>query len=105
MKNKMISICLPKGGVGKSVTAINLGFALAKAGQRVLLVDSDPQRGNMTLKLGLAPDDLKQTISNTILAYLDEGDVSRAESCIANVAEGIDLLPAVFVNQKIRHPI
>ena len=32
MKNKMISICLPKGGVGKSVTAINFGFALAKVG-------------------------------------------------------------------------
>ena len=94
MKSKVITIGLPKGGVGKSVTAINLGFALAKAGQRVLLVDSDPQRGNMTLKLGLAPDDLKQTISNAILAYLDEGDANRTESCIVNVAENIDLLPA-----------
>jgi len=94
MKNKEITICLPKGGVGKSVTAINLGFALARTGQKVLLVDSDPQRGNMILKLGLSPDDLKQTISNVIMAYLDEGDSNRAGSCIVNVAEGIDLLPA-----------
>ena len=94
MKHRIITISLPKGGVGKSVTAINLGFALARLGQRVLLVDSDPQRGNMTLKLGLSPDDLKQTISNVIMAYLDEGDATRAESCTVNVAEGIDLLPA-----------
>jgi len=94
MSSKIIVVSLPKGGVGKSITVINLGFALARTGQKVLLVDSDPQRGNMTLKLGLAPDDLKHTISNAILAYLDEGDVSRTENCIENIARNVDLLPA-----------
>ncbi len=48
---KIIAVCNQKGGVGKTVTTVNLGVGLAQQGRRVLLVDVDPQ-GSLTASLG-----------------------------------------------------
>ena len=48
---KVICIANQKGGVGKTNTCVNLGIALAMAGKRVCLIDSDPQ-GSLTESLG-----------------------------------------------------
>ena len=49
---KIIAIANQKGGVGKTTTAVNLGCALAERGQRILIVDLDPQ-ANATSALGM----------------------------------------------------
>src|SRR5438128_10790448 len=49
---KIVAIANQKGGVGKTTTAVNLGCALAEQGQRILIVDLDPQ-GNATSALGM----------------------------------------------------
>jgi pilus assembly protein CpaE len=52
----MITVLGPKGGIGKTLTATNLGASLADRGQKVVLVDIDLQFGDVGLALGLAPE-------------------------------------------------
>jgi len=92
--SRIISVCMAKGGVGKSSTALNLGSALSKKGKKVLLIDSDPQVGNMTLALGQSPNTLKYTLANIILHFLDTGEVAGFdETCIA-ISENMHLIPS-----------
>ena len=77
-----------KGGVGKTSTCVNLGYALAKMGKRVLLVDLDPQ-ANTTVHIGIDDDNLDKTIYNLLTKR-----GAKATDYIIATNYGMDILPA-----------
>lgn len=83
---RTIAICVSKGGVGKTTTAVNLAAAAVKDGQRVLLVDMDPQ-ANATFTLRQ-----EDNIDANIMTAMD-GE-KKTEKIIVHCENGIDLAPA-----------
>lgn len=83
-----IAISSQKGGVAKTTTSLSLGACLAEQGQRVLLVDLDPQ-ANLTQSLGVNPEQMRRTIGDVLLDQATLLSASR-ESSVFN----LDLVPA-----------
>lgn len=86
--SRIIAIANQKGGVGKTTTNVNLSACLAQAGNKVLVVDMDPQ-GNTTSGFGIDKNALTLTIYNLLLG---EGYIEQVmkTTCV----EGLRLLPA-----------
>jgi chromosome partitioning protein len=83
-----IAIANQKGGVGKTTSAINVGTALAATGQRVLLLDLDPQ-GNCSTGLGIGRADRDRSTYDLLL-----GEVNLEEVAIPTKVPGLDIVPA-----------
>ena len=92
-ESKIMAICNQKGGVGKTVTTVNLGIGLARKGKRVLLCDVDAQ-GSLTASLGYQrPDQIETTLASVMAHIISDEPLIPGEGIIHH-EEGIDLLPA-----------
>ncbi len=85
---RILAIANQKGGVGKTTTAINLGTALTAVGERVLLIDSDPQ-GNASTGLGVLPHGRDKTLYDVLM-----DDLPLLRAVVQTEIPGFDLVPA-----------
>lgn len=91
-KSKVISIVNQKGGVAKTVTALNLGYALSEKGKKVLLIDFDPQ-SSLTVCLGYDnTDNINTTIYNLMALAMEEKNLPEKNEYIIKIGK-IDIIP------------
>ena len=86
---RVIAVANQKGGVAKTTTVASLGAALAERGQKVLLVDLDPQ-ACLTFSLGLDPETLPMSLHDVLLGRVGAG------LAVVPTEDGMDLLPATI---------
>jgi chromosome partitioning protein len=85
---RVLAIANQKGGVGKTTTAINLGTALAAVGEKVLILDLDPQ-GNASTGVGIAEDARPVTSFDVLI-----GKTSIAKASMPTLVPNLSVVPA-----------
>lgn len=85
---RIIAVANQKGGVGKTTTTINLSACLAEQGQKVLVIDVDPQ-GNTTSGLGIDKNNTENTVYELML-----GEASIDNCIYKSVMDDLDVIPS-----------
>ena len=85
---RIIAVANQKGGVGKTTTTINLSACLAEQGQKVLVIDVDPQ-GNTTSGLGINKNNTENTVYELML-----GEASINDCIYKSVMDDLDVIPS-----------
>ena len=88
-KPRVVALLNQKGGVGKTTSTVNLGAALARYGQRVLLLDLDPQ-SNLSLHFGVESGPEQRTIRDLLL-----DPTCAVADCVQTARQNLDFIPAV----------
>lgn len=110
---RIFAVANQKGGVGKTTTTVNLGACFAEAGQRVLIVDLDPQ-ANASTGLGLDPRELEHSLYDVLLQDVPMEDVIEpvavknlfvAPASLDLAGAEIELVPAFSREQKLKEAI
>ncbi|RDW16786.1 ParA family protein [Oceanobacillus chungangensis] len=87
---KIMSIANQKGGVGKTTSSVNISACLAHLGNKVLLVDTDPQ-GNATSGVGINKADVSNCVYNVLVE-----DLPAEEVVISTEVNNLDIIPATI---------
>lgn len=90
---KIFSIANQKGGVGKTTTTVNLAAGLAKMGQRVLMIDLDPQ-GNATMGSGIDKRQMELTVYDVLLESASVAEARVKSDKLVQAACSYDILGA-----------
>lgn len=90
MRPRILVLANQKGGVGKTTTAINLGTALAAVGERVLIVDLDPQ-GNASTGLGIGRAERKVSAYDVLI-----GSALIEDAVVPTKVPGLDIVPSTM---------
>ena len=85
---RIIAVANQKGGVGKTTTTINLSACLEEQGQKVLVIDVDPQ-GNTTSGLGIDKNNTENTVYELML-----GEASIDDCIYKSVMDDLDVIPS-----------
>jgi len=99
---RIIAIANQKGGCGKTTTAINLSAALVKKGQKILLVDCDPQ-SHATMGLNVKPSDLESSMYNVITPK--EHESLPLKDVVVSIKENFDLAPSSVILSAVEQEL